>query len=35
MAVAEEELGFRPKSSKWTDAVRDLKRKLGPGGDSG
>lgn len=31
MAIAEEELGYRPTSKGWQDAVRDLKEKHGPG----
>jgi hypothetical protein len=31
MATAEDELGYRPTPTQWTDAVRDLKRTLGPG----
>jgi hypothetical protein len=31
MARAEDELGYRPTPTDWTDAVRDLKRRFGPG----
>lgn len=31
MAIAEDELGYRPRPTQWTDAVRPLKKKLGSG----
>ena len=31
MALVEDRLGYRPRSKQWDDAVRELKREVGPG----